>query len=135
MRVQKYNFEATSMNKVSSVFIDKASFHLPIGLYEGEMRTGNTILISVDVRYRPSTNEETAAAVDYETLYRLMREATETPTAYLETVAQDLIERIRREFAALNLNSVDVRVEKPHPPIPRFQAASVGVEIRWTDEF
>ena len=135
MRVQKYNFEATSMNKVSSVFIDKASFHLPIGLYEGEMRTGNAILISVDVRYRPSTNEETAAAVDYETLYRLMREATETPTAYLETVAQDLMERIRREFVALNLNSVDVRVEKPHPPIPRFQAASVGVEIRWTAEF
>ena len=123
------------MNKVSSVFIDKASFHLPIGLYDGEMRTGNAILISAGVRYRPSINVETTAAVDYETLYRLMREATEKQTAYLETVAEDLMERIRREFAALNLESVDVRVEKPHPTIPRFQAASVGVEIRWTAEF
>jgi dihydroneopterin aldolase len=123
------------MNKVSSVFIDKASFHLPIGLYDGEMRTGNAILISVDVHYIPSGNNETAAAVDYETLYHLMREATETPTAYLETVAENLLELIRRAFERLKLTTVAVRVEKPHPPIPRFQAASVGVEIRWTAEF
>jgi len=135
MRVQKYNFGATSMNKVSSVFIDKASFHLPIGLYDGEMRTGNAILISVEVRYIPSGNNETAAAVDYETLYRLMREATETPTAYLETVADNLLELIRSAFERQKLTTVVVRVEKPHPPIPRFQAASVGVEIRWTAEF
>jgi dihydroneopterin aldolase len=123
------------MNKVSSVFIDKASFHLPIGLYDGEMRTGNAILISVEVRYIPSGNNETAAAVDYETLYLLMREATETPTAYLETVADNLLELIRSAFERQKLTTVVVRVEKPHPPIPRFQAASVGVEIRWTAEF
>lgn len=135
MRVQKYNFEATSMNRVSSVFIDKASFHLPIGLYDGEMRTGNAILISAEVQYAAAEGPQTSAAVDYETLYRLMREVTEKPTAYLETVAEDLLERIRGAFAQLNLRSVAVRVEKPHPPIPRFQAASVGVEIRWTAEF
>jgi dihydroneopterin aldolase len=64
-----------------------------------------------------------------------MREATETPTAYLETVADNLLELIRSAFERLKLTTVAVRVEKPHPPIPRFQAASVGVEIRWTAEF
>lgn len=123
------------MNKVSSVFIDRASFHLPIGLYDGEMRTGNAILISAEVRYESPNPAETLAAVDYETLYSLMQAATEKATAYLETVAEDLLGRIRHEFAALRLCSVTVRVEKPHPPIPRFQAASVGVEIRWTAEF
>ena len=132
MRVQKYNFGATSMNKVSGVFIDKASFHLPIGLYDGELRTGNTILISVEVRFTPAESAETQAMVDYETLYRLMKLATAKPTAFLETVAENLLQLIRSEFSALDLYAITVRVEKPHPPIPRFQAASVGAEIRWT---
>jgi dihydroneopterin aldolase len=120
------------MNKVSGVFIDKASFHLPIGLYDGELRTGNAILISVDVRFTLAESGETQAVVDYETIYRLMRQATETPTAFLETVAENLLQLIRSEFSALDLCAVTVRVEKLHPPIPRFQAASVGAEIRWT---
>jgi dihydroneopterin aldolase len=50
-------------------------------------------------------------------------------------VAENLLELIRSAFERLKLTTVAVRVEKPHPPIPRFQAASVGVEIRWTAEF
>lgn len=119
------------MNRVSSVFIDKASFHLPIGLYDGEMRTGNAILISAEVQYAGDEAAETGVPVDYETLYRLMCASCETATAYLETLAEDLLTRIRGQFEGLNLLSVTIRVEKPHPPIPRFQAASVGVEIRW----
>jgi dihydroneopterin aldolase len=131
MPVQKYNFEATSMSRICTVFVEKARFHLPVGVYAGEKVTGNEILFTARVTHRLNEASPLAEYVSYETIFNLMREITLTPGELLEEKALELQKRLIEELTAMHLTEIFIRAEKTHAPIPGLQAGATGVEIHW----
>jgi len=101
------------------------SFH---GVHEEETVLGNDFEVNVDVTF---TSNETITrlhqTVNYVKVYDIIKQQMQIPTALLETVAQDLAQKI---YDADNrIISISINIKKLHPPIPNF-LGSVGVSYK-----
>jgi len=131
MPVQKYNFDARSMRRICTVFVEKARFHLPVGIYAGEKVAGNEILFTARVCHKLSEDGLESGYLSYETIFDLMRRVSEVPSELLEEQALELLRLMREELSDRHLTEIFVRLEKTHAPIPGLQAGATGVEIHW----
>jgi dihydroneopterin aldolase len=91
-----------------SVTLAGMRFHVRVGILPHERTLAQPLELDLTVRRRP----DSAAVLDYRTLYELVRAVVEAePLDYLETVAQ----RIADRAAALDgVRGVRVAVRKPH---------------------
>ncbi|GAB2810397.1 dihydroneopterin aldolase [Ferruginibacter profundus] len=102
------------------------SFH---GVHEEESILGNDYEVNADVTFTATEATVTALhqTINYVKIYDIIKQQMHIPTALLETVAQDLAEKIYAYDQ--RITSININIKKEHPPIPNF-TGSVGVSYK-----
>lgn len=101
-----------------TVSLEGMAFFARHGFYEAERELGNRYEVDIAVETPladAAANDELTGTVNYEGLYRIVREEMETPSKLLEHVAGRILERTCREFPAIH--SVEVSISKFNPPV------------------
>jgi dihydroneopterin aldolase len=101
-----------------TVSLEGMAFFARHGFYEEERKLGNRYEVDIAVEtplQDAASRDELTGTVNYEGLYRIVREEMETPSKLLEHVAGRILERTCREFPAIF--SVEVSISKLNPPV------------------
>src|SRR5436190_22565330 len=92
------------------------SYH---GIHDEERILGNDYEVNVSLSFEAAENITTLKqTIDYVTIYELIKKRMDVPTALLETLAEDLVQRIYS--ADQRIRSISVSIEKKNPPLPKI---------------
>jgi dihydroneopterin aldolase len=103
---------------LGTVSLEGLAFFARHGFYEEERKLGNRYEVDIAVETpleNAALHDELAGTVNYEGLYRIVREEMEKPSKLLEHVAGRILERTCREFPAIH--AVEVSISKFNPPV------------------
>lgn len=105
------------------------AFH---GIYEEERLLGNQYRVDCSVTLEDSGKEgiQLEDTVNYEVLYRIVKNRMEIPSPLLEAVSMEIGQLILKEFS--KLKAVSITISKIHPMIEGFVGES---EVTWSKEF
>jgi dihydroneopterin aldolase len=96
-------------------------------MFREEKILGNDFEVNMDVIIdAPETITKLHQSVDYVALHSIIKEVMDVPTPLLETVVQQLAERVG--LFDTKIKSVNVSVKKLNPPIANFQG-TVGISF------
>lgn len=111
------------------VALEGLEFHAFHGVYPHELESGNwfEIDIAVDVDFsKAAEHDELEETVNYETLFRVIKQEMEIPSKLLETVAEKIVDDVLRMFP--RVEKVDFKISKLNPPIGgKCRKASVSI--------
>ena len=100
------------------VALEGIEFHAYHGVYEEERKIGNKyqvdIYVSVDFE-SAAQQDKLTDTVNYEVLYRIVKEEMAVPSKLLENIAFRVSERALGHFP--QIQSVKIRVKKFNPPV------------------
>lgn len=100
------------------VALEGLEFHAFHGVYPHERNSGNwfEVDVSVDTDFTEgAATDELSGTVNYEILFRIIKDEMEKPSKLLETVAEKIVSDVLRELpAALE---VHLKISKINPPI------------------
>jgi 7,8-dihydroneopterin aldolase/epimerase/oxygenase len=100
------------------IILEGLEFHAYHGVYPHERDSGNwfEVDIAVDTDFTEGAKtDELAGTVNYETLFRLIKEEMEKPSKLLETVVQCIVDSVLKELP--KVIKVEVSISKLNPPI------------------
>jgi dihydroneopterin aldolase len=100
------------------ISLEGLEFHAFHGVYPHERESGNwfEVDISVQTHIQAGTiGDDLEKTVNYETLYQVVKEEMERPSKLLETVAENIIERLLQELQ--QVVQVEIKLGKINPPI------------------
>ena len=103
------------MGRIALEGLDFHAFH---GVYPHERESGNWFEIDIAVETDFSLaaeNDDLAATVNYETLFRIVKDEMEIPSKLLETVAGKIVADVLLAFPSVTL--VEFKISKLNPPI------------------
>jgi dihydroneopterin aldolase len=98
--------------------LEGLEFHAFHGVYPHERESGNwfEVDIAVDTDFSDAAKtDELAGTVDYEALYRIVKEEMIKPSKLLETVGEHIVAEVLRQFS--KVNHVELKISKINPPI------------------
>ena len=108
------------------VTLRNVSFFAYHGLYPEEAVHGNTFEVDLQIKYNPSKPvHDIGETVDYVMVYEILKTEMAKPRLLLETLAEDVAEKISHSFPFIH--SLEISIRKMQPPIPDF---SGQVEVR-----
>ncbi|WP_299290911.1 dihydroneopterin aldolase [uncultured Mucilaginibacter sp.] len=114
------------------VALHQIKFFAYHGFYPEEQILGNNYLLDVEVEFlNKVVGDEIANTVNYEKLHTIVSEEMQQPRKLLETLVQEIIEKIKAEFPFLE--KIKVGIKKLNPPLPGEVKYSL-VEITWIKE-
>ena len=103
---------------IGKVELEGLEFHAFHGLYPHERVSGNWFEVDIAVETDFSvaaTTDELAGTVNYEVLFRIVKDEMDKPSKLLETVAEKIVNDVLSELpAALTVN---LKISKVNPPI------------------
>lgn len=105
-------------------------FHSFHGLYEEEKILGNTFEVNVSIGFEeegPVTSMQ--QTINYAAVYEIIKAQMLIPTPLLETLAQELTQKIYEHDN--RIKSISVSVHKKNPPITNMEG-SVSVQFKKT---
>jgi 7,8-dihydroneopterin aldolase/epimerase/oxygenase len=100
------------------IILEGLEFHAYHGVYPHERESGNwfEVDIAVETDFRSGAEtDELAGTVNYETIFRLIKEEMEKPSKLLETVAKNVIDSLFRNLP--QITRADLKLSKLNPPI------------------
>lgn len=100
------------------IILEGLEFHAYHGVYPHERDSGNWFEVDVEVHTdfsQAAATDELNGTVNYETLFRIIKEEMEVPSRLLETVAEKVVTRILEDL--LQVSEVTIRISKLNPPI------------------
>jgi dihydroneopterin aldolase len=100
------------------IALEGLEFHAFHGVYPHERESGNWFEVSIAVETdftAAAVHDDLSGTVNYETLYRLVKEEMEKPSKLLETVAENIIHQVLHDLPAVQ--SVELIIAKTNPPI------------------
>lgn len=100
------------------VALEGLEFHAFHGVYPHELESGNwfEVDIAVETDFIEATiKDELAGTVNYETLFRIVKEEMASPSKLLETVAEKIIIDVLKALPMVK--GVEVKISKLNPPI------------------
>ncbi len=118
-----------SSNKLYTINVEGMDFHAFHGCYELERRTGCHFTVDASIRTAlgdVAAKDDVTLAVNYLTVYEVVRECMAEPKHTIECVAQSIIDALRGRFP--QIESLRVRVTKMAPPLGG-KVAKVSVEL------
>lgn len=111
------------------VALEGLTFHAYHGVYAYERDTGNNFEVDIAVETDFSLGamrDDINGTVDYEILYRIVKEEMEKPSRLIETVAEKIVNNVLRELPAVI--KVELTIAKLNPPIGgNCRRASVNI--------
>ena len=111
------------------VSLEGLEFHAFHGVHAHERESGNKfeVDIHVDTDFSVGARQDDIhGTVDYEILYRIVKDEMEKPSKLLETVAEKIVEDVFRKLPAVLF--VELKISKINPPIGgKCERASVKV--------
>jgi dihydroneopterin aldolase len=114
------------------VALEGLEFHAFHGVYPHERDSGNWFEVSISVETdftEGAKNDELSGTVNYETLFRIIRDEMERPSKLLETVAEKIIDDVLQELPAAM--QVELKISKINPPIGgKCRKASISISKR-----
>ncbi len=114
------------------VALQEVRFFAYHGFYPEEQILGSSFLLDVEVEFKnEDVEDDISNTVNYEKLYFILAEEMKQPRKLLETLVQEMIEKIRADFPFLE--TVKVGIKKLNPPLPCEVKYSL-VEITWIKE-
>jgi len=100
------------------VALEGLEFHAFHGVYPHERESGNWFEVDIAVETdfsQAAQSDELAGTVNYETLFRMVKEEMERPSRLLETVAEKIVNDVLQALPAVK--SVELKISKLNPPI------------------
>jgi 7,8-dihydroneopterin aldolase/epimerase/oxygenase len=103
---------------IGRIALDGLEFHAFHGVYPHERESGNwfevDIAVETDFSLAAAT-DELVGTVNYETLFKIVKDEMEQPSKLLETVAEKVAVDVLEHFP--NVISVQFTISKLNPPI------------------
>jgi dihydroneopterin aldolase len=103
---------------LGKVSLEGLEFHAYHGVYPYERSSGNKFEVDVivDTHFDDSAfRDELSGTLNYEDLYRIVKEEMDTPSKLLERVGNNIAEKTLSAFP--EAVSVEVKISKFNPPI------------------
>ncbi len=100
------------------VELEGLEFHAFHGVYPHERASGNWFEVDIAVETdfsKAAANDELGGTINYETLFRIVKDEMEQPSKLLETVAEKIANDVLIQLPAAI--SVDLKISKINPPI------------------
>ena len=100
------------------VALEGLTFHAYHGVYSHERDTGSNFEVDIAVETdfsEAATRDELRGTVDYEILYRIVKEEMAQPSRLIETVAEKIVQNVMKELPAVT--QVELTIAKLRPPI------------------
>jgi dihydroneopterin aldolase len=114
-----------------TVALHGAEFFSRHGFYPEEQLLGCNFLVDIAVGFIPvgDLNEDNLAnTVNYEQLYTITQQQMQQPKKLIETLAQAIIDDIKKQYAFIE--TATVTIKKLNPPM-RGRVAHSGVSITY----
>ena len=91
------------------------AFH---GFYPEEQLIGSVFYVDIETAFKTygSAHDELAKTLNYETLFQIAQEAMNKTSRLIETVAEQILNRLIQGFP--ELLTIKVRIRKMNPPLP-----------------
>jgi 7,8-dihydroneopterin aldolase/epimerase/oxygenase len=103
------------MGRIALEGLDFHAFH---GVYPHERESGNWFEVDIAVETDFSVaaeHDDLEATVNYETLFRIVKDEMEKPSKLLETVAGKIVDDVMKAFPSVT--AVEFKISKLNPPI------------------
>ena len=103
---------------IGKVALEGLEFHAFHGVYPHERESGNWFEVDIVVESdfsMASANDELQGTVNYETLFKIVKEEMHQPSKLLETVAEKIARDVLQKIP--EALSVELRISKLNPPI------------------
>lgn len=103
---------------MGTIILEGLEFFAFHGFYDEEQKIGNKYGVDVEIKAsfeKAGQQDRISETINYEHLYRIIRNEMNQPSRLLENIAHRIICRIFNEFDAAHW--VEVRVSKFNPPI------------------
>jgi dihydroneopterin aldolase len=103
---------------IGRVALEGLEFHAFHGVYPHERESGNWFEVDIAVETDFSlaaTTDELVGTVNYEELFKIVKDEMEQPSKLLETVAEKVAKDVLEIFP--NVISVEFKISKLNPPI------------------
>jgi dihydroneopterin aldolase len=117
---------------IGKIELEGLEFHAFHGVYPHERESGNffEVDIAVETDFTSAAREDNLdGTVNYEALFRIVKEEMDQPSKLLETVAQNIVDHIFGGLPAVL--SVDLKISKLNPPIGgKCKSSSISVSVR-----
>ena len=100
------------------IALEGLEFHAFHGVYPHERESGNwfEVDVAVDTDFsKGAKTDELSGTIDYEEIYRVVKNEMDRPSKLLETVGENIVEEILKRFA--NVTNVELKISKINPPI------------------
>lgn len=111
------------------ICLEGLEFHAFHGVYPHERASGNWFEVDITVQIEipdRSIGDNLGRTVNYELLYQIVKDEMEKPSKLLETVAEEIVQRVMAEVA--EAAQVEIKLAKTNPPIGgKCKRASVSL--------
>lgn len=112
------------------ICLEGLEFHAFHGVYPHERESGNWFEVDITVEteiLEGSIDDNLARTVNYETLYEIVKDEMEKPSKLLETVAEQIVQRVMNDLP--EVAEVEIKLAKINPPIGgKCKRASVSLQ-------
>ena len=114
-----------------SISLEDLRFYAYHGVYEEEKKNGNkfTVNLTVNLPFNEiMSSDELSSTVSYADLFEIVKEEMGKPRNLMESVAIDILKRIKKDFPMIT--SGFIKIEKEQPPIPGMMGkASISLKF------
>lgn len=111
------------------VALEGLEFHAFHGVYPHERESGNWFEVDIAVETdfsQGAFGDDIEGTVNYETLFRIVKEEMEKPSKLLETVAEKIVMLVLHELPSVI--QVELKIAKLNPPIGgKCRKASIAI--------
>ena len=101
---------------IQKVALREVRFFSPIGFYEEERVIGNEFFVNLEVEFpfQNSDAEDLDNTINYESLYQILVEVMTPKRKLLESVLEDILDRVLKNYLFIHKALVSIR--KINPP-------------------
>ncbi|MFZ1703091.1 MAG: dihydroneopterin aldolase [Saprospiraceae bacterium] len=102
---------------IAKVGIENAEFFSFHGYYPEERKSGHVFLVTawVEIGYSTVKDQVLANTVNYELIYNICKAEMDIPCVLLETVACQILQRLKTEFP--NIRNGYIKINKQSPQL------------------
>lgn len=114
---------------IGKISLEGLEFHAFHGVYPHERESGNWFEVDLSVEtdfVEGAIQDDLGRTVNYETLFQFVKEEMERPSKLLETVGEQIVDRVLQ--AIPEVSQVEIKISKINPPIGgKCKKASVSL--------